>query len=256
MSQSNSNTTIALITGANQGIGRAAATRLAKEHGFTVIMGSRNLSAGQEVADELQAAGCKASAVQLDISSDTSIAAAVETITERFGRVDVLINNAGILLDEGGNVFKAQTKLGTRDLFERTFGTNVIGTACVTEALLPLLRKAKQPPGPRIIFVSSRMGAFGFSSDRTTQAWPLDYKAYDASKAAVNMLAVNYARILEEIGGTANAVCPGLVSTSLIGYHSAGVPAEVGAQRIVELARGGEGGPNGTFSDKDGPLEW
>lgn len=256
MSHNTTKPTIAFITGANQGIGRAVATRLAKELGFTVIIGSRNLSAGQAVADELQDAGCTAAAIQLDLTSDASIAAAASTIANEFGRLDVLVNNAGILLDEGGNVFKPQPKLSTRELFEQTFGTNVVGTACLTEALLPLLRKATRPPGPRIVFVSSRMGAFGFATDRTTPVWPLDYKAYDASKAAVNILSVNYARILQEVGGTANAVCPGLVSTGFIGYHSSGTSVEVGAQRIVELATGGEDGPNGTFSDKDGPLGW
>jgi len=247
-------TTIALVTGANQGIGRAVATRLAKEHGFTVIVGSRNFTAGQVVAEDLlQTTGCEAIPIQLDVTSDASIEAAVATITNKFGRLDVLVNNAGISLDIGGSAFKPRPALPTRALFEQTFGTNVIGTACLTEALLPLLRKASRP---RVIFVSSRMGAFSFATDRTTMAWPLDYKAYDASKAAVNMLAVNYARILEEVGGTSNAVCPGLVSTNLIGYNSAGVPPEVGAQRIVELATAGEGGPNGTFSDKEGPLNW
>ncbi|KAI0120998.1 short chain dehydrogenase reductase [Xylariales sp. AK1849] len=256
MSQNTTKPTIALITGANQGIGRAIAIRLAKEHSFTVIIGSRNLSAGQVVADELQAAGCNAAALQLDLTSDASITAAVTTIADRFGRLDVLINNAAILLDEGGNVFAPRPKLPTRELFEQTFGTNVIGTACLTEALLPLLHKATQPPGPRVIFVSSRMGAFSCATDRTTPTWPVDYRAYDASKAALNMLTVNYARILEKLGGTANAVCPGLVSTNMIDHSPAGAAPEVGAQRVVDLATGIENGPNGTFSDRDGPLGW
>lgn len=256
MSQNTTQPTIAFITGANQGIGRATAIRLAKEHNFTVIIGSRNLSAGQAVVDELQASGCDALALQLDLESDASITVAVSTIAERFGRLDVLINNAGILLDQGGSVFKEQQELSTRELFERTFRTNVIGTACLTEALLPLLSKATKPLGPRIIFVSSIMGSFSFATNRNTPAWPLDYKAYDASKAAVNMLAVNYARILEGVGGTANAVCPGLVSTNLTGYNTGAAAPEIGAQRIVELATGTEIGPNGTFSNKDGDLGW
>jgi NAD(P)-dependent dehydrogenase (short-subunit alcohol dehydrogenase family) len=142
MSQNATKATIALITGANQGIGRAVAMHLAKNHDFTVIIGSRNLSTGQVVADELQAEGCNATALQLDLMSDASITAAVTTIADKFGRLDMLVNNAGVLLDEGGNVFKALPKLPTRELFEQTFGTNVIGTACLTEALLPLLRKA------------------------------------------------------------------------------------------------------------------
>ena len=253
MSQETTKPRIAFISGANQGIGRAVATSLAKEHGFTVIIGSRDLSAGQAVADELQAAGCTATAVQLDVTSDESIAAAAAAVDASFGRLDVLVNNAGINLDEGANVFTVRPKLAPRELFERTFATNVIGAACLTEALLPLLRRNEQ--GPRVVFVSSRMGAFGYATDRSTASWPLDYKAYDSSKAALNMLAVNYARILEAVGGSANAACPGLVSTNLIGFHANGAPVEVGAQRIVELATMRDP-PNGTFSDKDGPIAW
>ena len=257
---------VAFISGANQGIGRAVATRLAKEYGFAVIIGSRKLPAGQEVADELGAAGCTATAVQLDVTSEASIAAATAAVAAEYGRLDVLINNAGVFLGKGTAVFRREEpQLPTRELFERTFGTNVIGVACLTDALLPLLMRSRGgtsteaassgPPLPRIIFVSSRMGAFSHATDRSTTSWPLDLKAYDASKAAVNMLAVNYARILEEVGGSANAVCPGFVSTGMTGFHASGTPLEAGTQRIVELATG-ENPPTGTFSDKDGPIAW
>ena len=254
MSQVTTKSRIALISGANQGIGQAVATSLAKEHGFTVIIGSRNLSTGQAVADKLRAAGHAATAVQLDVTSDASIAAAVATIDASFGRLDVLVNNAGVNLDEGANTFRPQPKLAPRELFERTFGTNVIGTACLTEALLPLLRRSEQG-GPRIVFVSSSMGSFSHATDRNSPIWKIDYKAYDSSKAAVNMLAVNYARILEPVGGSVNAACPGLVSTNLVGFTEAGAPVELGARRIVELATM-EDPPNGTYSDKDGPIAW
>ena len=260
MTQSTTQARVAFISGANQGIGRAVAVRLAKEYGFAVIIGSRNLSAGQAVADELRAAGHTATAVQLDVTSDESIAAAVAAVETGYGRLDVLINNAGICLDKGAAVFKGeQSELPTRELFERTFNTNVFGVACLTEALLSLLKRQPtteaSPAPPRVIFVSTRMGAFSYATDRTTTSWALDYKAYESSKAALNMLAVHYARILEEMGGCANAVCPGLVSTNLIGFHAAGAPVEVGTQRIVELATM-EKPPNGTFSEKDGPVGW
>jgi NAD(P)-dependent dehydrogenase (short-subunit alcohol dehydrogenase family) len=239
--------TVTLISGANQGIGLATATRLAKDYGHHVIVGSRDANAGAKVAASLQAEGHAASSVQLDLSSESSIVAAAKTIEEKFGRLDVLINNAGILID--GKI----PDQSPRDLFMQTFTTNVIGTACLTEALLPLLRKSTLP---RVVFVSSRMGSLAQATIRDTPFFAIDYKAYDASKAAVNMLALNYARILEDVGACVNVACPGLVSTSLTHHTPHGAPPHLGAQRIVELATLDKNGPTATFSDRDGEIAW
>lgn len=198
--------TITLISGANQGIGLAVATRLAKEHKHRVIVGSRSAAEGAEIASSLEAEGYTASSVQLDLSSDSSIAAAVKTIEDTYGRLDVLVNNAAVLLDG------KKLDQSPRDLFTQTMTTNVIGTACLTEAFLPLLRKSELP---RVIFVSSQMGSLHQATVRDTPFFAVDFKSYDASKAAVNMLALNYARILEDVGGRVNAACPGLVSTNM-----------------------------------------
>jgi len=238
---------VILITGANTGIGLATATRLAKEQPNShVIIGSRDAKAGEEAAAPLKASGLSVSSVQLDITSDESIAAAVKHIEESFGRLDVLVNNAGILIDrvEG---------LSTKELYKKTFDTNVLGTVFITEACLPLLRKSSLP---RIIFLSSRMGSIETSKDKTTPFYSTDYKAYDASKAAVNMLAVNYSRILEPDGGLVNAVCPQLVKTKLTGWTDYGITPEIGAQRVVEVVVAGKDGPNATFSDMNGPIPW
>jgi len=247
MANSASQDTIALISGANQGIGLATATRLAKEHGYHIVIGSRDASAGAHVASSFQESGYKASSIQLDLNSQDSIDAAAKVIEEKFGRLDVLINNAGILID---GVIPGQS---TRDLFTQTFNTNVIGTACLTEALLPLLRKS---PLPRIVFVSSRMGSLSEATNKGMPFYHSDFKAYDASKAAVNMLALNYARILDPVAGKINVVCPGLVNTRLSFNNPEGVRPEIGAQRIVELAVFGEEGATATFSDRDGEIPW
>ncbi|CAM1508645.1 Fc.00g054930.m01.CDS01 [Cosmosporella sp. VM-42] len=238
---------IAFITGANQGIGLATARILAETHSYHVIIGSRSLQAGEKVASELRDAGHEASTVQLDLSSPTSIEAAIATINREFGYLDVLVNNAGILID-------LDPSHTTWDLYTKTFNTNVIGTAVLTEGLLPLLREAKFGP-PRIVFVTSMMGSLKVSTDKTTPFYNLDCKAYDASKAAVNMLMLNYARVLGG-SGKVNAVCPGLVKTNLTGFDERGHSPEIGASRIVELAVLGEGGPTGTLSDRNGPLPW
>lgn len=237
--------TIALISGANQGIGLAAAKQLAKEHGYHVIIGSRNKDAGAKAAAEIKGDGGAASSVQLDLLSDESIAAAAKSIDEQFGRLDVLVNNAGILIDV--------QQLPTRELFTRTMTTNVVGTACLTEAMVPLLRKSSLP---RIVFVSSRMGSLKQATIRDTPFYAIDYKAYDASKAAANMLALNYSRILSDVGGIVNVACPGLVSTNLTRYIQYGTTPEVGAKRIVELATLDKDGPIETFSDINGTIAW
>ncbi|KAK3678418.1 hypothetical protein LTR78_001715 [Recurvomyces mirabilis] len=228
--------TITLVTGANQGIGLAVATTLAKGHGHHVLVGSRNKAAGKDIAASLRDAGHAATGIQLDLNDDKSIAAAVETIRQDFGHLDVLVNNAGILID--GKI-KEQS---ARDLFTQTMSTNVVGTACLTEALLPLLRTSEKP---RVVFVSSRMGSLHQATVKNTMFYATDYKAYDASKAAVNMLALNYARILEDI------------STNLNGYTPYGGTVEEGARRIVELAAGTKDGDvTRTFSDRDGSIAW
>ena len=181
--------TITLITGANQGIGLATATRLAKEHGHHVIIGSRDAHAGTRVAESLKTEGYAASSVQLDLSSDDSITAAFSAIDTKFGKLDVLVNNAAVLLDG-----KDAAPPSVRELLTQTFATNVTGTACLTETMLPLLRKSNCS---RLIFVSSRMGSLAQATIRDTPFFATDYKAYDASKAALNILALNYARILE-----------------------------------------------------------
>ena len=243
--------TVVLISGANTGIGLAVATQLAKDHGYHVIVGSRKLSAGEEVASAIRADGHLASAVQVDVSSDESIAAAASAIERDFGVLDVLINNAGILLDYVPGLLEAHKGLSTRELFGRTFETNVVGVACLTEACLPLLRKSG---APRLVFVSSSMGSLAMSTDKSKVWYSIDYKAYDSSKAAFNMLALNYARILEEDGAMVNMVSPGLVQTKLTNNHPYGTSTEVGAKQIVELATASKGGPTATFFDNDGSV--
>jgi NAD(P)-dependent dehydrogenase (short-subunit alcohol dehydrogenase family) len=239
--------TITLISGTNQGLGLATAPALARDHGHHVIIGSRNAEAGAKVAASLVNQGYTASSVQLNLSSELSITAAVEHVAAQFGCLDVLINNAAILIDG------TQKAGSTHDLFTQTFTTNVIGTAVLTELLLPLLRKSALP---RIVFVSSRMGSLTSSKDRTTPFYRYDFKAYDASKAAINMLALNYARVLEPEGGRVNAACPGLVSTNLHPGVKSGVVPEIGAKRIVELATVDLGGPTATYSASEGEIPW
>ena len=244
------NSTIALVTGANKGIGRAVAIQLARDHGYTVIIGSRQAAAGEALASELQSQGHQATSVQLDLCSDDSIAKAVDTIDQKYGRLDVLVNNAAVCLD---HYVDFAPNLPTRELYDRTFATNVIGPACLTKALVPLLRKAHG--GPRVVFVSTAMASLANATNRNMPWYSIDCTAYDSSKAAMHMLALNYVRMLEDVGGRVNIASPGLVSTDLT-YHLAGSTPEEGAEYIVKVATAGKGGPNGTFAGKDGPIPW
>ncbi|RYP69303.1 hypothetical protein DL771_006178 [Monosporascus sp. 5C6A] len=257
MSPTTSTLQVALVTGANTGIGEAVAKSLAADHGYHVIIGSRNLAAGQAVADTLTARGLKASAVHLDLADESSIQAAAKSIAAAHnGRLDVLINNAAVLLGTSPDA----AGLTERQRFERTFVPNLFGQVGVTEAMWPLLRKAAEAEGgsnvPRIVFVSSRMGSLTITKDPTTPFYHKDYRSYDCSKAALNMLALNYARMMEDVGGLVNVVCPGLVKTKLTGYMEGGDAVERGAERIVQMATLAKGGPTKTFSDRNGEIPW
>ncbi|KAF2151444.1 NAD(P)-binding protein [Myriangium duriaei CBS 260.36] len=242
---------IALVTGGNTGIGLAVATSLATDHGYHVIIASRNPSAGQEAAATLTSAGHSASSIQLDVTSDASISAAVAQISADFGKLDVLINNAGILLDLAPEEHRPAT---TRELWRSTFDTNVFGAAVLTEACAPLLLKAS--PGARVVFVSSAMGSIKWSLEKEQFWYSMDCKSYDSSKAAMNMLASQWDRELGGKGVMVNAVCPGLVQTKATGFHPAGTTTDVGAKRIVEVATAGKGAASGTFSNRDGEIPW
>lgn len=271
---------VALVTGANQGIGRAVATALAKQHNYHVIIASRGARSGTKVVDELRAAGHAASSVTLDLTSAESISAAAKAVEALLdgeladdGRkrgLDVLVNNAAVLLDA-----KWRQDGGTGDpfdLFRDTFLPNVVGAAALTERMIPLLRRAataatttgdeerrpSPPPSPpRIVFVSSSMGSIALTRDPSVPWYNIDYKAYDASKAALNVLALNYARILgDEFGAKVNVVCPGLVKTALTGYIDGGSTPEEGAVRVVEMATIGADGPTATFSNRFGAVPW
>lgn len=238
---------LVLVTGSTQGVGLAVAKELATKHNYHVLLGVRNIKAGEEIASGIREDGYRASVVELDLNSAESITHAIEHIKQNYGYLDVLINNAGVLLDHNKD-------LTTWELYQKTFTTNVVGTGCLTQGLIPLLRQAKNGP-PRIIFVTSIMGSLAKATDETTYYYNIDYKVYDASKAAVNMLMFNFAREMDDVGGKVNSVCPGLVKTALTGYHDWGTTPEVGSERIVELATmTDKDGPHKTISDRNGEL--
>ena len=244
---------VALVTGANKGIGHQIAKDLAAR-GMTVLVGSRDLGNGEGAAKGIEG---DAHALQLDVTDAASIAAAAERVRKDFGRLDVLVNNAGIShagkpgtsLDE--IVQEGQVSAASRDEVRALFETNVFGVVAVTQAMLPLLREA---PGGRIVNVSSSLGSLAATANPDNPVRSL-YGIYSATKTALNMLTVKLALELGETPIKVNAACPGYTSTDLNNFQGTRT-VEEGAREPVRLALLGPDGPTGTYSDEDGPLPW
>ncbi|RJQ75632.1 SDR family oxidoreductase [Pseudonocardiaceae bacterium YIM PH 21723] len=230
--------TTTLITGANQGLGFETARRLVAA-GHTVYVGSRNAERGRRAAEQLGAR-----AVQLDITDDSSVQAAVKTI-EADGGLDVLVNNAGIQVELAANGDMIGPMDVTAEVMRQTFETNVFGTVRVLHAFLPLLRRSAAPV---IVNVSS-----GLASLERMGTWPYHGVAYPASKAAVNMITVQFAKSLPEI--RINAVEPGYTATAL-NDHQGTKTVQQGAEIIVRMAQLGPDGPTGTYVGEEGPYPW
>jgi NAD(P)-dependent dehydrogenase (short-subunit alcohol dehydrogenase family) len=234
--------TIALVTGANKGIGRETARRLA-EQGWTVWLGSRDPARGDQAARDLGGSG-DVRAVALDVTDDASVAAAAATIGAEHGRLDVLVNNAGI----GGPWIGPEETVPAH--FLPVFGVNLLGPVRTTSAFLPLLRRSAQP---RIVMVSSGMGSFGITTDPDRLESGLGGLIYPASKAALNMVTSQYAKALT--GFQVNAVDPGYTATDLNG-HRGFQTVEEGAEVVVRAASLTPDGPTGSFFDRRGPVPW
>lgn len=248
------NKPVALITGANKGIGRQIATELAGR-GFTVLVGSRDLAKGEEAASGIDG---NAIALQLDVTSEASIAAAAERLRAEFGRLDVLVNNAGIASNaEPGTSFEERLKQNvpsqaSMEYIRSIYETNVFGLIAVTQAMLPLLRQA---PAGRIVNMGSSSGSLTLNADPSFPYRHVFGAAYSPSKATVHAVTLAFAIELEDTNIKVNAACPGFTATDLNGFRGTRT-VEQGAREAVRLALLGPDGPTGTFSDEDGPVAW
>ncbi|MFC4010845.1 SDR family NAD(P)-dependent oxidoreductase [Nonomuraea purpurea] len=246
---------IALVTGANKGIGRAAAERLAAL-GMTVLIGARDPRRGEEAAAELRAAGGHVHAITLNVTDQTAVREAAEQIQERFGRLDVLINNAGITGSGNVSPEDATDQIPSAvdlDMVRAVFETNVFGVIAVTNAMLPLLRRS---PAPRIVNVGSHAGSLTLMSDPDGPfAALLPSAAYSPSKSALSALTVQYANELRKDGILVNAVAPGFVDTDSNDHTGHLTPAQ-GAAILVRMATLDTDGPTAGFFGEEGPLPW
>jgi NAD(P)-dependent dehydrogenase (short-subunit alcohol dehydrogenase family) len=229
---------VALVTGANRGIGLEIASQLAG-HGFTVVLGARDANSGKAAAGEV---GAAAVAELLDVTDAAGIERAMRSIDDRFGRLDVLVNNAGILIDEG----KAASTVSL-DLVTKTLETNLLGAWCLSQAVIPRMRRGGYG---RIVNVSSGMGTLD-DLERSGGGWP----AYRLSKAALDALTILLASELRAENILVNAACPGWVRTRM-GGTEAPRSVEQGADTAVWLAMLPDGGPSGRLFQDRKPLDW
>ncbi|WP_174279628.1 SDR family NAD(P)-dependent oxidoreductase [Sphingomonas bacterium] len=243
---------IALVTGASQGIGLQIAKDLVAQ-GLTVLVGARDLAKGQAAAAQISE---RAHAIQLDVTDQASIAAAATRIRAEFGRLDILMNNAGISRAKPNQDFgeAIKTNLLTDaplDAVRAVFETNVFGVIAVTQAMLPLLREA---PAGRIVLTGSSGASLTLNSDPANPHRAM-FGNYSVSKTASHAVMLAFALALEGTRIKVNAACPGFTRTALNNFNGTR-SLEEGAREPVRLALIGDDGPNGTFSDENGPVPW
>lgn len=240
---------IALVTGGNKGIGLEICRNLAGE-GCTVLLGARNAERGQQAVQNLRQAGLDdVHFIEIDVTSQDTIAAAAQQIDSRYGRLDILMNNAGVNLPGDGLPGVADPAV-----VQRIFDTNFFGALRVAQTMLPLLHKSA---AARIVNVSSGLGSLALNSDPSSPTYNTQYKliGYSASKAALNMLTVHLAYELRGTKIKVNSANPGYTKTDL-NDNTGTQPVEVGAIAATRLALLDEDGPTGQSFSKDGPQPW
>lgn len=244
---------VALVTGANKGIGLQIAKDLAK-HDLIVLVGARKLEDAQSAAKSV---GENVHALQLDVTDQASIQAAADHIQNEFGRLDILINNAGIShAPKSGGTFEksvASNLLTVAPLADirAVFETNVFGVIAVTQAMLPLLHAS---PAGRIVLTASSGASMTLNQDPANSHRTM-FGNYSVSKAAAHAVTLAFALALESTNIKVNAACPGFTSTALNGFRGTR-SVEEGAREPVRLALIGPDGPTGTFSDENGTVPW
>ncbi|KAI2601742.1 putative short chain dehydrogenase/reductase [Hypoxylon sp. NC1633] len=225
-----SNKTIILVTGANSGIGYETVVALSHASAdFHILLGSRSAERGQKALDDMRSAydgSLKGtiSVVQIDVTDQKSIDTAKEKVGRQFGKLDVLINNAGVLVYQ---------QIDTPTALRQSFEANVIGQAAVTEALEPFLKKAAKP---YVIYVSSEQGSVTQRLDPNYKYYHLRGDAYRVSKAALNMLAACHRYNFAEWGCRVLAFNPGWCVTNLTGEKGREMRIKGGARDPKEPA--------------------
>ena len=239
---------VALITGANRGLGLETARQLGKLD-ITVLISARELAKGEAAAAELKKNGIDARAVKLDVNNPADYAALAKQIEKDFGRLDILVNNAGVMLDSRkGN----ETSITSAEVLRKTLDTNFFAVVGLTQALLPLLRKSE---AGRIVNLSSILGSLTLHATKGSYVYDAKTFAYDTSKAALNSFTIHLAHELQGTKIKVNSAHPGWVKTEM-GGAGAVMEIEDGGKTSVELATLPDDGPSGGFFHMGKPILW
>ena len=238
---------IALITGANKGIGFETARQLGQQQ-VTILLGARDAAKGEAAAAKLRGEGLDVRALPLDVTDTDSIRRAVDKVAQEFGRLDILINNAGVMVDDQTKKVSEQSL----DAWRTTFDTNVFGLIATTQSFLPLLRKSA---AGRIVNLSSILGSNTLHSDPQSPIYDFKVPAYNVSKSAVNAYTVQLAYELRDTPIKVNAAHPGWVKTEM-GGEGATMELPDGAKTSVALATLAANGPTGSYTHMGEALPW
>lgn len=241
---------IALITGANKGIGFETARQLGKE-GITIIAAARNKEKGNEAVQKLKSEGIDAEFLQLDVDNNSDIKTTYEYILQKYGKLDILVNNAGILVEEGDFAFNTTTTISDQDL-RQTLDTNFFNVVKLTNTLLPLLQKSE---AGRIVNLSSILGSLNLHSDVSSPIYSSKKFAYNTSKTALNSYTVHLAAALAGTNVKVNSVHPGWVKTDM-GTDAAPMEIADGAKTSVALSLLDANGPTGKYMHLGEELPW
>jgi NAD(P)-dependent dehydrogenase (short-subunit alcohol dehydrogenase family) len=242
-------TKIALITGANKGIGMETARQLAQK-GIHVIIGARDAAKGQAAAQTLQAEGYKADFIPLEVSNEASVKQAAQTVSDRYGKLDILVNNAGINPEFPQGIFTFEQM--PLEMLTQIYQTNVFGPFLAIREFLTILRQSE---AGRIVNISSTLGSLTEQSNPESPYYAFNIVGYNSSKTALNALTVQLAKQLAGTNIKVNSACPGWVKTDL-GSAAAPRSVEEGARIIIQLATLPNDGPNGGFFDEAGAIGW
>lgn len=237
---------VALVTGANRGIGYAIASGLA-ERGVTVVLGVRDPGKGAAVCSGLQGQGEDAYFELLDVTDEKSIRTAVTHIQDQFNRLDILINNAGILIDGDANALNVR-----QDTITKTLQTNVLGPLMLCQRCIPLMKAGGYG---RIVNMSSTLGSLTEMADPDSAYAGVETPAYRLSKAALNAITTLVAEKVRNENILVNSVCPGWVKTDM-GGDQAPLSPEQGADTPLWLATLSDDGPSGGFYRERLQIPW
>ena len=236
----------ALVTGANKGIGFEIARGLA-DAGMTVWLGARDRRRGGEAVERLRAEGLDVRMLVIDVADDDSVTRAAARLSSEVGALDVLINNAGIIID----TVSPPSQLRMEDI-KATFEVNTFGPIRVTQAFTPLLKASGDA---RVVMMGSGVGSLALIVDPTSIYSSVNFLDYTASKVALSAVTVSFAKELEPFGIKVNVVEPGNVRTDLNGNKGSLEPDE-GAATAIKMALIGPSGPTGGFFGSHGRQPW